>query len=145
MSSYKTVHHQPKVIFTGDKAPSRRTRLNGQASALSIASIFLDRSIKMDNVGIIIIALLLCAVILGPLYVRKCASITVRWLTMNLSRACATVTRGSRPRIYNPQEGDINDACQRLKSVTTRSSVSHGQTTEIDLEAATPQAEFGEW
>lgn len=80
----------------------------------------------MEKVGIILLVLFLFIIIIGPL-------------------TCFKLSRDDKPKIYNPQPDQLDDARRKLSTYTTCSTVA--QRTggrNADLEAVAPPSEFGE-
>ncbi|KAK7420186.1 hypothetical protein QQX98_002839 [Neonectria punicea] len=82
----------------------------------------------MEKVGIILLALFLFIILLGPL-------------------TCFKLSREEKPKIYNPQPNQLDDARRKLSTYTTCSTVAQrtGQGRNADVEAVAPPSEFGEW
>ncbi|KPM40788.1 hypothetical protein AK830_g5756 [Neonectria ditissima] len=82
----------------------------------------------MEKVGIILLALFLFIVLLGPL-------------------TCFKLSREEKPKIYNPQPNQLDDARRKLSTYTTCSTVAQrttGPGRTADIEAVAPPSEFGE-
>ncbi|KAK7419709.1 hypothetical protein QQZ08_010722 [Neonectria magnoliae] len=81
----------------------------------------------MEKVGIILLALFLFIILLGPL-------------------TCFKLSREEKPKIYNPQPNQLDDARRKLSTYTTCSTVAQrtGQGRNADVEAVAPPSEFGE-
>ncbi|KAH8733991.1 hypothetical protein BGZ61DRAFT_529207 [Ilyonectria robusta] len=80
----------------------------------------------MEKVGIILLVLFLFIIIIGPL-------------------TCFKLSRDDKPKIYNPQPDQLDDARRKLSTYTTCSTVA--QRTggrNADIEAVAPPSEFGE-
>ncbi|KAL6401967.1 hypothetical protein AUP68_14428 [Ilyonectria robusta] len=61
-------------------------------------------------------------------------------------RTCFKLSRDDKPKIYNPQPDQLDDARRKLSTYTTCSTVA--QRTggrNADIEAVAPPSEFGEW
>ncbi|KAH7145895.1 hypothetical protein B0J13DRAFT_330589 [Dactylonectria estremocensis] len=81
----------------------------------------------MEKVGIILLVLFLFIIVIGPL-------------------TCFKLSRDDKPKIYNPQPNQLEDARSKLRTYTTCSTVAQ-RTSEgcnDDVEAIAPPSEFGE-
>ncbi|KAF7550355.1 hypothetical protein G7Z17_g5768 [Cylindrodendrum hubeiense] len=81
----------------------------------------------MEKVGIILLALFLFIILLGPL-------------------TCFKLSRDPKPKIYNPQPNQLDDARRKLITYTTCSTVAQrtARGPNADVEAVAPPSEFGE-
>ncbi|KAH7165643.1 hypothetical protein EDB81DRAFT_754377 [Dactylonectria macrodidyma] len=81
----------------------------------------------MEKVGIILLVLFLFIIVIGPL-------------------TCFKLSREDKPKIYNPQPNQIEDARSKLRTYTTCSTVVQRTSggCNDDVEAIAPPSEFGE-